>query len=324
MIVWPEKQAKQKWQILRRILRWMTVWLAAYLPARIFNGYEELFRIYERRGWHITPVGYYQPIPDSEELSDNLWATNTSMVGIDLNEQAQLALLDQFQSEFKGEYDQFVARSPNSKQFHFAQTVFCAVDAEMLYCMVRQFKPKRMIEVGSGMSTLLTAEAIRKNESEGHNCRFSAIEPYPSDILRNGVPGLAELLTVKVQSVPVELFLSLGENDILFIDSSHVVKTGGDVNYLYLEVIPRLNPGVIIHCHDIFLPAEYPMRWAREKRWFWTEQYLLQSFLAFNGEFKVIMANSFLKLNHPEMLEAAFAAFSGDVRPGSFWFRRVR
>ena len=172
------------------------------------------------------------------------------------------------------------------------------------------------------MSTLLATEAIRKNETEGNPCRFTAIDAHPRPFIKLGIPGLTELLETRVESVPLERFSSLEENDILFIDSSHVVRIGGDVNYLYLEVIPRLKGGVIVHCHDIFLPSEYPKDWVLEQRLFLTEQYLLQAFLAFNSEFEVLMANSFLHVNDPESLRTAFASYGKDSRPGSFWFRR--
>jgi predicted O-methyltransferase YrrM len=187
--------------------------------------------------------------------------------------------------------------------------------------MIRHFKPRRMIEVGSGMSTLLAAEAIRKNEVEGYSCSFTAIEPYPRQFLRHGVPGLTELLEAKVQSVPIERFCALEANDIVFIDSSHVVKIGGDVVYEFLELLPRLKPGVIVHYHDIFLPAEYPS-WVLDDRRFWTEQYLLQAFLAFNSAFEVLMAGSFLHIHHSADLKAAFSSYDpANVWPGSFWMR---
>jgi len=180
-----------------------------------------------------------------------------------------------------------------------------------------------MIEIGSGMTTLLAAEAIRRNEAEGQPCSFTAIEPYPPTFLRRGVPGLADLLEVKVEDVPLDRFTSLEANDILFIDSSHVIKIGGDVLYEYLEILPRLKPGVIVHCHDIFLPAEYPKKWLVENRWFWTEQYLLQAFLAFNSAFHVLLAASLLHLKHSHELKAAFTSYDpASVWPASFWIRR--
>jgi Methyltransferase domain len=297
-------------------------WLAFHLPARLFTD-PALFSLYEQRGWHITPVHYYQPIPDSRELSSDLWSSCSSMSGVDINEQFQVELLKKFHAAFRSEYDCFPASSGDPFRFHFGQTSFCAVDAELLYCMIRHFKPRRMVEVGSGVSTLLAAEAIRKNETEGYACSFTAIEPYPRDFLRRGVPGLTELLEVNVQSLSIDRFCALEANDILFIDSSHVIKIGGDVVYEFLDLLPRLKPGVIVHCHDIFLPAEYPKRWVLENRWFWTEQYLLQAFLAFNSAFEVMIAGSFLHLCHSEKLKDAFVSYDpANVWPGSFWMRR--
>jgi predicted O-methyltransferase YrrM len=235
-----------------------------------------------------------------------------------------LDLLHAFSSKFKSEYDDFPASSADPTRFHFGQTLFCSVDAELLYCMIRHFKPRNMIEIGSGMSTLLAAEAIQKNEMEGNPCRLIAIEPHPKEFLRRGFPGFAELLETKVQSLPLARFSALEANDIVFIDSSHVVKIGGDVVYEYLEILPRLKPGVIIHCHDIFLPAEYPKEWVLNDHRFWTEQYLLQAFLAFNGSYEVLMAGSFLHMHHSLKLKAAFASYDpATTWPGSFWMRRA-
>lgn len=307
------------------ITRWvgkrLGTWLASHLPARLFTA-PALFGLYEQRGWHITPVHYYQPIPDSRELSAALWSTYSSMSGVDLNERFQMELLHTFESLFRSEYNCFPPSSDDPLRFHFDQASFCSVDAEILYCMIRHFKPRRMIEVGSGMSTLLAAEAIRKNEVEGYSCSFTAIEPYPRQFLRHGVPGLTELLEAKVQSVPIERFCALEANDIVFIDSSHVVKIGGDVVYEFLDLLPRLKPGVIVHYHDIFLPAEYPKSWVLDDRRFWTEQYLLQAFLAFNSAFEVLMAASFLHIHHSADLKAAFSSYDpANVWPGSFWMR---
>ena len=309
------------------ITRWigkrLRDWLASHLPARLFTD-PALYSLYERRGWHVTPVDFYQPIPDSRQLSAAVWSTHSSMCGIDLNERFQLELLRTFQLAFRSEYDCLPASSSDPLQFHFSQRSFCSVDAEILYCMIRHFKPGRMIEIGSGMSTLLACEAIRKNETEGYPCSFTAVEPYPREFLRRGVPGLAELLEAKVESIPIDRFCRLEANDILFIDSSHVIRIGGDVVYEYLDILPRLKPGVIVHCHDIFLPAEYPKKWILENRWFWTEQYLLQAFLAFNSAFEVMIAGSFLHLRHSEKLKTAFTSYDpAKGWPGSFWMRRA-
>lgn len=110
-----------------------------------------------------------------------------------------------------------------------------------------------------------------------------------------------------------KFFSQLRSDDILFIDSSHTVKTGGDVNYLFLEVLPRLHPGVIVHAHDIFLPFEYRRDWIIEEFRFWTEQSLLQAFLTFNSEFEVLVANSYLNHCHKEDLRLLFQVYPPGV-----------
>jgi len=173
----------------------------------------------------------------------------------------------------------------------------------------------------------LSAQAILKNEEEDNDyeCELVAIEPYPNDILKAGFPGLSKLIPKKVQDIPLSEFKKLSENDILFIDSSHVLKIGSDVQYEYLEILPRLNKGVIVHAHDIFLPAEYPKEWILKDYRFWTEQYLLQAFLSFNDSFEVLWGGSYMHLRHPDKLEEAFSSYKRDERwPGSFWIRRIK
>src|SRR5947207_5879732 len=192
--------------------------------------------------------------------------------------------------------------------------------------MVRYFKPRRIYEVGCGNSTLLAAQALLRNESDGAPPgQLFAFEPFPNANLKRGFPGLSKLVTSRVEDVESAVFQELRENDILFLDSSHVVRIGGDVQYEFLEILPNLNPGVIVHVHDIFLPADYPRKLIMQQRRFFSEQYLLQAFLAFNSKFEVLWAGSFMHLNHPDLLERAFNSYKRELRwPGSFWMRRVR
>ena len=168
--------------------------------------------------------------------------------------------------------------------------------------MVRHFQPRFIIEVGSGFSSLVLGAAAAENDSASITC----IEPFPREFLRKGFPGLRSLIEKKVQDIDLNFFSQLESGDILFIDSSHTVKIGGDVNYLFLEVLPRLKPGVIVHVHDIFLPFDYRRDWVLDEFRFWTEQYLLQAFLTFNSEFEVLMANRYLAHRYLEDLKAAF------------------
>jgi hypothetical protein len=145
-------------------------------------------------------------------------------------------------------------------------------------------------------------------------------------VLRAGFPGLTRLIPQMVQEVPLALFEELAENDILFIDSSHVVRTGSDVLYEYLEILPRLKKGVLVHIHDIFLPGEYPRPWVRDLNRYWTEQYLLQAFLAFNDSFEILLPTAYLHAHAPEVLEESFRDIQRDDGwiYSNFWMRKIR
>lgn len=245
-----------------------------------------------------------------------------------MNEQSQLELLQVFRSRFKTEYDQLPReRTSTPHQYFVNNGTFGSVDGEILYCMVRHLKPAKFIEVGSGNSTFLSAQAVLKNKEEdsGHDCELTAIEPYPSDALKNGFDGLSRLVTKEVQQVPISEFHQLDGNDILFIDSSHVLKIGSDVQHLYLRVLPELRKGTVVHIHDIFLPAEYPRRWIMDGKLFWNEQYLLQAFLMFNDSFEILWAGSYMHLKHPDELGRSFSSYDRNTCwPGSFWMRKTK
>ena len=286
---------------------------------------KKFFPVWQRMGFHITLNHFYEPIPDTRTLKDELWLKHSDMVGVEMNEERQINLLSQFSSKFKDEYENFPRfKTSIPYQYYVNNGTFESVDGEILYCMIRHFKPKKIFEIGSGNSTYLAAQAILRNKEEnGKECELIAFEPYPNDVLRAGFPGLSELIPTKIEDVPLSKFDELKKNDILFIDSSHVLKIGGDVQYEYLEILPRLNKGVIVHLHDIFLPAEYPKEWVLRLHIFWTEQYLLQAFLAFNNAFEVLWGGSYMHLKHPDKLEAAFASYKREERwPGSFWMRK--
>jgi hypothetical protein len=293
--------------------------LAKVLPRCLHSAeFRETFRLWERHGFHVTPVHFYQPIPDMRSLPDTLWDRPSELVGIDMNDAMQLDLLRNHFPKFRHEYDQFpVEPTGEPGRFHFNNGLFDGTDALVAYCMIRHFQPRLIIEVGSGFSSLVAAEAIAKNNNSALIC----IEPFPLDFLRQGFPGLHSLIEKKVEDMDVNFFSQLESGDILFIDSSHTVKIGGDVNYLFLEVLPRLKPGVVVHVHDIFLPFDYRRDWVMDELRFWTEQYLLQAFLSFNSEFEVLMANAYLAHRYMEELNATFTN-SPWWGGGSFWMRR--
>ncbi len=297
----------------------------ARLLAERYVGRHDLFRLWEKHGFHVTPAHFYSPVPTLADLSDDMWTKVSELPGIELNEVAQIEFLERICPRFKAEYDAFPDEPTEPPyQYYFNQMMFRAVDAEVLYCIIRHHQPRRVVEVGSGFSTLITAAACSKNAEEGHPADLIAIEPYPNDILHQDVPGLTRLIPMPVQHVDRGLLTALSAGDVLFIDSSHVVRLGSDVNYLILEILPSLQAGVLVHFHDIFLPLEYPRQWVMEEHRFWSEQYLLQAFLAHNRSFEVLWAASYMRLHHGERLHRAFAHYDpATVWPASLWIRRV-
>jgi len=290
------------------------------------------FSFFQEVGLHVTPVHYYQPIPDTRTLGPEVWARRSALVGLDLRDGEQLRLLEGFREDYAREYDVFpLEPTATPHEFYYNNNFFRSVDPEILYCTIRRFRPRRIVEIGSGVTTYLSAQAIERNrQAHGDSCALTAVEPFPGKTLRDGFPGLTELRAVAVQDVPLAFFEQLGENDILFIDSSHVLRIGSDVQYELLEIVPRLKKGVLVHFHDIFFPREYPKDWVLQRYRFWTEQYLLQGFLAFNEAFEVLWAGAYMHLNHSGKLEAAFASYRRKladrewVGPGSLWIRRVK
>jgi len=297
----------------------LSQFFAQLLPRCLHSAkFRDIFRLWERHGFHVTPVHFYQPIPNTQSLPETLWNRPSELIGIDMNDAVQLDLLRNHFPKFRDEYDQFPAEETSEPgRFSLKNGLFDGTDALVAYCMIRHFQPRLIIEVGSGFSSLVAAEAMAKSEGSTLIC----IEPFPLDFLRKGFPGLRSLIEKKVEDIDTEFFSQLGSGDILFIDSSHTVRIGGDVNYLFLEVLPRLKPGVIVHVHDIFSPFDYRRDWVIDELRFWGEQYLLQAFLTFNSEFEVLMANAYLGHRYMEDLKATFPN-SPWWGGGSFWMRR--
>jgi len=282
------------------------------------------FELWQSHGFHVSQVHYSQPIPDTRGLDLSIWNKCRDLSGVDMHDENQRQLLQDFVSRFKQEYDRIECETSFSKtRFYLRNEWFGSVDAEVLFCMIRQFKPRFIYEIGSGFSTLLAAEALSRNRAEGFPGTLVAIEPYPPDFLERGLPKDVELRRTFVQKVALAEFEALVENDILFIDSSHVCRIGSDVQFEFLDVLPRLRRGVLVHVHDIFIPREYPKEWLLDRHFFWNEQYLLEAFLCFNTAFEVLWAGQWMHIKHPHLLAEAFSSYRPGVSPGSLWMRRV-
>lgn len=308
---------------------WRTLFariLARVLPRGIMRD-KDFFPLWENRGYHVTPVHFYEPIPILQQLGPEIFGHVTEMQGVDLDDDAFIQLAESF-ARFKSEYIEIpLDDTGDPSRFYLRNGFIGPGDAEALYGMIRHFKPRRILEIGSGYTTLLMAQAVERNrrESPDQNFNLTCIDPYPKPFVIRGVRGMDELILSPLEKAGGELSQTLGDGDILFIDSSHVVRIGGDVNLLFLEILPRLKPGVLIHFHDIFLPEEYPEIWVRDLGRFWSEQYLLQAFLAFNSDFKVVWPGNYMRVKHPLVVEQAFPSFKRDLTwLGSFWIQRVR
>jgi predicted O-methyltransferase YrrM len=265
---------------------------------------------------------YYQPIVFPDDLHRDL-GTEREISGLDMNEAGQLALIGQFC--WREELLSIPREKPAEDAFGYLNGFFEAGDAEILYGMIRHFKPRRIVEVGSGQSTLMARLAISANQREttSYFCEHTCIEPFEQPWLeRLGVRVLRE----RVELCPTGIFAALEANDILFIDSSHIIRPQGDVVHEILYLFGMLQPGALIHVHDIFTPRDYPPDYILRDRWLWNEQYLLEGFLSFNDSFEVLAAVNWLSHNHRDRLLEACPVLleQPESEPRSFWLRRVR
>jgi len=276
----------------------------------------------EQLGYELYPRDFYSPIPVVDELPAGLWDGPGEMRGTELSVLTSLANLNNDLLPYLKEFRPPRKRTANAR-FWLENGHFGSVDAETLYAMVRHLKPSRVFELGSGASSQVIYAAALANASEGSPLAHSIFDPLPYHRgTAQSIPG-ATVHAIRAEELDPALFDELESGDILFIDTTHTVRTGGDVTHVILNGLPRLKPGVTVHVHDIFLPWEYPKHWVVDLRRAFAEQYLLQAFLAFNTEFEVVLANHALARQAPEELGAMIPSFHpGDLHPASLWMRR--
>lgn len=275
-----------------------------------------------RRSTGRWPPGhFYSPIPSESDVRVGLAKAHDRLEfgGIDMRDNAQRALLEQLALEYP-RVNFPVNRDP-AFRFYMGNASYGHYDAVLFSCMVLHFKPARIIEVGSGMSSALMLD-LNERFFDGR-IALTMIEPHPDQLFANMRPGDMERTTViehKVQDAPLELFRGLRANDILFIDSSHISKIGSDVNHLYFEVLPLLAPGVLVHIHDITGNLEYPEEWYAEGR-AWNEVYLLRAFLMHNSAFEVLVLSPRMRgLNMEFITRHMPLCLTGGG--GQMWLRR--
>ncbi|MFW6092446.1 MAG: class I SAM-dependent methyltransferase [Pseudomonadota bacterium] len=303
------------------------------LLAPIVRGAAALLREIRRTGVHemprcrealraagVFPIRdhYYEPRFEFADAAD--FERERPLPGIDWNLDGQLALLERF--DYVAELYDVPRAQPRARGFFLDNDSFGPGDAEFWYQLIRTLKPRRIFEIGSGHSTLMAVKAINRNRAEdpAYACRHVCIEPFERPWLEEA--GVV-VIRARVEELELSLFAELGEDDILFIDSSHVIRPQGDVLFEYLELIPSLAPGVVVHVHDIFSPRDYPERWLVDEVKLWNEQYLLEAFLSHNGNWSVLGALNYLQHRHHDALARVAPFLTPDAEPGSFYMRRT-
>jgi len=270
-----------------------------------------------------SPGHFYSPIPDLAELSrraSQIFREGVVDVpGIDLREKEQLVLLKRLRKFYSSQ--PFTDEKTAGLRYYFNNPQYSYSDAIFYHCMLRELEPRHVIEVGSGFSSCVALDT--DDVHLGRTLELTCIEPYPEALKALLKPGDTErisLLPVAVQDVEPKVFARLKRNDILFIDSTHVVKVGGDVNRIIFEVLPALASGVYVHVHDVFYPFEYPRHWFDEGR-VWSEAYLLRAFLQYNSEFEIVLFNTYLEMRFRSLFERQFPLCLKNPG-GSIWIRR--
>ena len=255
--------------------------------------YSSVYRLGLRLGVHILPAHYYAPVPNVIELERNvdLWAKPSAMAGIDIDLDAQIDNLRRVCTPFLAE----VRGNPHyrhaiNQPFRTGRSRFFGyIEAQVLHTVIRSYKPACVLEIGGGVPSHCNAAAIARNGTG----RITCIEPDPVDLIKQLVSEHFELITRPVQDVPLDYFTQLQPNDIVFIDTNHAVKAGGEVNYIVLEILPILPPGVVVQIHDINLPYDYD-RDVLHAFLHPNETALVAAFLACNARYKILFALSML------------------------------
>jgi predicted O-methyltransferase YrrM len=270
------------------------------------------------------PGHHYSPIPDIRYVRkhrETLFARDrTACPGIDLAEEEQMALVRDFTSYYA--QLPFPENKQDGARYYMDNESFGHGSAIILYSMMRHFRPKKIVEVGSGFSSAAMLDVNDRFFDGSIKCTF--IEPYPETLLSLLSDKDKENHRVVVdiaQQVPQTTYTDLEANDILLIDSSHVVKVGSDVALLLTEILPVLQKGVIVHIHDIYWPFEYPEEWVLSGR-AWNEAYLVKAFLQFNSSFQVLLFNSYLAIHHADLMKECLPLFLPDGG-SSLWLRKT-
>ena len=297
-------------------------------PLCVFSGV--IFKIYKKLGVAnlslttkalkligIFPIRnhYYEP----QFIHNNIKFKNQKYIKINFNRNYNIIK----KLKYNRELEELNLKSRKSKfGFFINNSFFETGDFDFLYQFIRYSKPKKIIEIGCGYSSIIAYEAIIKN-FEYHNnlCKMTCIDPGNIDQIRN--LDKVKFINKKIEKIKIDIFKNLNRGDLLIVDSTHMIKPDGDVLKIYNEIIPNLKRGVNVMIHDIFIPYEYPKDWLDKHILFWNEQYLLQAILL-NSKYKILAPLYYLKKNKFKQLKKVCPYLTKDSRPSSFYFKIVK
>jgi len=273
-------------------------------------------------GW---PNGhFYSPIHRLEDLDpyDNVVAKSKESFEDSIPGLIPAEIIKNFKRINKYFKDfNYPQKENKSSNFYITNPSYPITDALVLFGMLRDLKPKRIIEIGSGFTSALMMDVNKKYFN--NKIKITFIEPYPELLISRMNDEDKQRYTIikkKVQDVPEKEFFDLKENDILFIDSTHVSKFNSDVNYELFNILPIIKAGVYIHFHDVFDGFEYPLEWLRNG-WAWNEDYLLRAYLTNNPNYEVVLMNDYLVNRYKQLLGKSFERVPNNCG-GSLWIKK--
>jgi predicted O-methyltransferase YrrM len=317
---------------------------AMFLPASVVAKLDRLVfavrrlriravhRLFGALGYNVVKkADYYSTLPviGDIERTRARWDRPSALAGLDVDVPGMTKRLAELAQRWEQEFIEATGDYLSNTRRGFGPG-FPYVDARTLYYLLRENKPRTYLEVGSGLSTYYASLAARRNADDGSPLKITCIEPYPFEPLRS-LPDF-ELVEGFVQDVPLDRFEALEPGDVLFIDSSHALKIDSDVAFLFLDVLPRIKPGVFVHIHDVHFPFNGPFpadTWLFGERWpvYWNEAMVVQTFLAFNSSFEILLSVPMVRHDDEQFLidrYPDYVALAEDPNPpSSLWLQRV-
>lgn len=299
--------------------------LVARLPISVFRMFLKTFKTHpelaEAAGFHVYPRTFYSPLPLMEEIERSKLAKPRLLPGIDLRIVDALTLIEKLKP-LSAELDSIPYDRQAQEVFWFNNGSFTDFDAAVLYSALRYLKPKRYVELGCGFSSMMSSRALHRNHQEGTACDAVYADPEPR-LPMGGNLAYGKIIEKRVQELPLNLFTELQAGDVLFIDTSHVLKIQSDVELELLRIVPSLAVGAWVHIHDIFTPYDYPEDWVFcSLRLSANEQYAVECLLSGGDRYQVEIPLHMLVREHLAEMQAFFPH---GRNPGqSLWMRKVR